>query len=67
VKLIRNLKTETVHRPGCSSRGVDFSVWVWAAGKTLGDVKAATIAYPWLHVCRICMPGVCQCRKCGAA
>ena len=67
MNLIRNLKTETVHRPGCSSSGVDTGAWVWASGKDPSEVRAATIAYPWLHLCRICLPGVCQCRKCGAS
>jgi hypothetical protein len=63
--LIRNLKTEVVHRPDCSSRGHDTGHWNWADGKTLIQVKDATLDYPWLHLCRTCMPGACRCAKCA--
>ena len=67
MNLVRNLKTETVHRADCSTRGADVGTWNWAAPLGLVEVKAATIAYPWLHLCRTCLPGVCECGKCGAA
>ncbi len=62
--LVRNLKTEVAHRLDCSSRGADALRWNWADGKALAQVKDATLGYPWLHLCRICMPGACHCARC---
>ena len=66
-ELVRNLKTETVHRASCSSKGADFGTWNWAVGKSLSAIRDATITYPWLHLCQTCMPGCCRCEKCGAS
>lgn len=67
MKLVRNLGTEVVHLPGCSSRGADAPRWTWAIGKSLAEVKAASGAHPSLHLCRTCMPGCCSCADCRAA
>ena len=42
MKLVRNMKTEVVHRPDCSSRGTDARPWNWAVPYTLDEVKGAT-------------------------
>ena len=62
--LMRNLKTEVVHRPGCPSSGSTVP-WNYAAGRSLDSITLDTITYPHLHLCMICLPGACRCRKCG--
>ena len=64
--LVRNFNSEVVHRASCSSRGGSTSRWRWAQLKTLADVSQATREYPWLHLCRTCLPGVCACGKCSS-
>jgi hypothetical protein len=65
MKLSRNLNTEVVHRPECSSRGNRTPRWTYAIGKTLAQITDATAACPWLHLCRICLPGACACNRCA--
>ena len=66
MNLVRNLKTEVVHRPECSRKGGAVGTWNYAADRSLGDITADTFSYPWLHHCRSCLPGSCHCGKCGA-
>jgi hypothetical protein len=62
--LERNLRTETVHRATCSSKGAETHTWNWAADKTLEQVTQATERYGCLHLCRICLRGCCRCPDC---
>lgn len=62
--LVRNLKTEVVHKPGCPFAGVHAATWNWAGDKDMAEVMAATIRHPWLHLCRHCLPRKCRCRRC---
>ena len=62
--LVRNLRTETVHRPRCRSRGKDAAPWNYAAARTLDDITADTERFPWLHLCMVCLPGSCRCKNC---
>lgn len=64
-ELVRNLKTEVVHLPECPRRGGTVGTWNYAAGKSLADITADTFSYPWLHLCRSCLPGACRCGKCA--
>jgi hypothetical protein len=67
MELIRNLKSEVVHRPNCTSqKGANAPRWNWADGRTLDDIRQATHRYPWLHLCRNCLPGVCACGRCAS-
>ena len=64
MKLVRNMKTTVVHRPECERRGWDSRPWTYATLSTLDEVAYATAQYPWLHLCRVCLPDVCCCGKC---
>lgn len=64
MKLMRSLKTEVVHEPLCAVKGRSCSPWHWATTRTYDEVIEATSAYPWLHLCRTCLPGACLCGKC---
>lgn len=63
--LLRSLSTEIVHRPECRAYGADCARWNWADNQSMEDVTAATAKYPWLHLCRKCLPGLCRCGRCG--
>lgn len=65
--LFRNLTTEVVHTPECRSAGYDTARWNWANDKSIDEVQEATETYPWLHLCRRCLPGQCRCGKCSPA
>lgn len=65
IRLVRNMKTEVVHLPGCKRRGADCRPWTYAATSTMAEITADTVAYPWLHLCRACLPGACACGKCS--
>ena len=65
--LVRNLNTEVVHRPGCASKGKRYGHWAVADDMHIDEVSDTTAVYPWLHLCRVCIPGKCQCNRCGGA
>lgn len=63
--LRRNGVTRTIHAEGC--RRARYSANRWDYGDNISstaDLAAHSIQYPWLHLCRDCLPGLCSCRKC---
>ena len=65
VTLFRSMTTEVVHTAACRSAGSNCERWRWADDKTLSEVTEATAVYPWLHLCRRCLPGACLCNRCA--
>ena len=64
MQLVRNMKTEVIHQPQCPHRGASQR-WYYATTRTLESISADTRDYPWLHLCRACLPGSCQCARCS--
>lgn len=61
--LVRNLKSEVVHRPGCKYSGSTVP-WNYAAGRSMRWITLDTADHPWLHLCMFCLPGACLCARC---
>ena len=66
MELRRGARTKIVHAAGCR-RGRDVQIWGYAVH--IPDETALTAhtqAFPLVHVCPYCLPGVCRCRSCAA-
>ena len=65
--LLRHLRTNVVHAPGCTRPQLSGELVHWGYGDDIGDLSilsGQTMIFSWLHCCRSCLPGVCKCRKC---
>ena len=63
--LQQGTRTKTIHDPGCDVSG-EVQNWAYAQHlQTLDALSRHTVAFPRIHVCGNCLPGVCQCKKCG--
>ena len=62
--MLRNRDSGIIHADDCAKQR---NAARWAYGDTLdgGQLSALTAGSAYLHLCKVCLPGLCQCLTCG--